>query len=818
MAEPQSQPDIQQTPAQGAMAAYVMKLFKATSRTRYAEESEWAVAGYFDQMKQWLEEDTQSGNKLRPMTKKKGGKWPQPVTNLFSKTIATNANSLGADIPEMQAQSDNYDARNRRAAEAAENVIDAANRESGMEILNPTLARRVVLWGLGCTFDTIAFDHSTVEVPDMAPEQAAQPGTAAPAVGDGSAQAEGAQGASGVQGATAPQAAAGAGGPGQPGAAQLAPPQPQALSGGGAEQAGEQGADQISDSEAPQITGVQTVPTARLKTYLLTPFEFLLPRDAQDANLAPWQIVRWRRPLGEVKENYPDYADKFTADDAATELAFYYLNTLRSLSYQNSKTNEASEEYCTLTILWTDWTSVPEEVQKKIAAEWQNLPSEIYEEQGFTKLQAATEYGLFAVVWNDVIVQWAENPWDGDSPLTFFPWQKDCVSVYPKGLSVELIPLTKSLNRVDSLMMRAVMSHGTQKLLWPTTQTTPIPSGDPVEIVQWDPQGDGKVRPEYVSGTPYGPVLIQLRNQIVNDFKELGFTNSVAEGEMPGAGTAFRLAAYMGAKAEESRKTQRFLFEQASEIRSRKLVKMARKVWTEPRKVQVSGFNNRWGAIQLEAADIPNGGYEMNVIQDSSRPKTLTEKLQALEMAQQGGYINPQDSQVREYVLDNLGLQELDPADHLQYMKADRDLEKLKQGIQPMESPFEKWDIPLRVIAEYTLTEEFEDMPENIRHGILMYGQYLSEKLQVAQGAQIGAMPPPPGPGPGAPPPGGPHGGPPIHGLPPSQLARRGGVGGQPASHVLGQVPGAQVSNDQVQGAAIREAADIVPNSPSPTA
>jgi hypothetical protein len=247
----------------------------------------------------------------------------------------------------------------------------------------------------------------------------------------------------------------------------------------------------------------------------------------------------------------------------------------------------------------------------------------------------------------------------------FFPFQKDSVSVYPKGLSVELIPLTKSLNRVDSLMLRAVMSTGTGKWLVPTTQPIVQLSGDPVEKIEWDPIGDGKVKPEWINPTPYGSTLIELRQQIVEDFKELGFSNSVAEGEMPGAGTAFRLAAYMGAKAEETRKTMRYLWEQAHEIRARKLIKMARKVWTEPRKVQTAGFNNKFAAQQLEAADIPEDGYELNVIQDSSKPKTQTEKLQVLQLAQQGGYVDPQNPATREYVLDALGLQDLDPSDHL---------------------------------------------------------------------------------------------------------------------------------------------------------
>lgn len=262
---------------------------------------------------------------------------------------------------------------------------------------------------------------------------------------------------------------------------------------------------------------------------------------------------------------------------------------------------------------------------------------------------------------------------------------------------------------------------------------------------------------------------------------------------MPGSGTAFRALAYLGSKAEETRKTQRFLWEDAHEKRARKLLKMARKVWTEPRKIQTAGFNNRFGSVELEVADL-DGGYEVNVIQDSSRPKTQTEKLQALQMLQQGGYVNPQDPATREYVLDTLGMNDVDLSDHMQYSKAERDLEALKQGIQPMESPFQKWEIYLQTFAMYTLTEEFETLDPAKRNGILMYAQYISEKLTTAQG---GGMPPQPG-GSG------------------QEATGPGGPGGQPAKHVLNQVPGATVSNDQVQAAAQREAATVVPNSQSP--
>jgi hypothetical protein len=760
-------PEVKQTPAQGALCEHVKKLYKGASATRYAEEREWATAGYFDQLKQWLENE-EGTNRLRPIATKKDQKWPMPVTNLFSKSIEMSGNALGAETPRMRAWSANYDAHNRRAADAAENVIDAANRESEMAILNPRLAHMVPLFGIAAVYDTIAFDNSTVEVPQIA-ESVPQPNATAGVV-------------SGDEGAGSSGQATGV-------AQRSGPASPGVL-----------GSEDNEEAEQPQVSGIQTVPTARLQSYLLTPFEFYLPRDAQDANMARWKLIRWRRPLGEVKELYPAFADKIKADSDDSSLAFYYLNTLKSLGFHSAKANESEGEFCTISVLWADWSSLPDEAQKKVAQEWENQPSEIYEDKKLTKLQAAMEYGFFAAVWGDTCLQFAENPWDGLSPITFFTWKKDAVSVYNKGLSVELIPLTKKLNLIDSLILREAMSSGTGKWLIPTTQTVSIPSGDPQEILQWDPLGEGKIAPQYIPGN-INTKLMALREQVVADIEKLSFSNSVAEGEMPGSGTAFRALAYLGSKAEETRKTQRYLWEQQHELRAKLLIPMARKVWTEPRKAQVRGFNNRFGMMELDMADL-DGEFEIEVIQDSSRPKTLTEKLQAIQMGQQSGLIDPTDAQAREYTLNLLGLDEMDEKNHLQFDKADRDLEKLKQGIQPMESPFQDWRIPLVVVANFTFTEEFEGMPDNLRNGILMWGQYLSQKLSVAQGAPIGLPPPPPPPGPGG----------------PAEEAKKGGVGGQSPSHVLGQVPGSQVSAGQVQGAAIREAANVVPNSPSPTA
>lgn len=724
--ETSEQESPQQTPAQNLLSKWVDTRFKAVSRGRWAEEREWYQAGMFDQMKQWLESSGDGGKRLQPVKVTKDRKWPMPVTNHFSKTIATNANALGAALPEMMARSDNYDAKNRRAAEAGQRAIDAANKESGMNILNPILAKQVVLWGLGVTKDSVAFDHSTDEVPDI---QMGEP---------------------------------------QPGPdGQVAPPE-------------------------PQVVGTVQVPSARINTELPTVFEVYLPRDCKDPNLSPLVMERVRYGIGKAKELFPDYADKFKGDSEddndGESLANFFHNSLRSLAYGTN--SEPHDKKCVFTEVWCDWLELDKETQDAIAKEWAE-PSESYPQ--YTKAQAAVEYGFYCVVWGNDVVDWGENPWEGDKPYTFYTWQKDVASPYPKGLSTDLVPLQKQLNRLDSLMERALMSNAVVKLLWPTTQTTPAPTGDPVEITKWDPLGDGKVKPEYFGGKAYGSELISKRQQIVAEFEALGFTNGVAEGEMPSGGTAFRALAFASAKTEESRKTQRYLWEQAHTLRSRKLLKMAKKVWSEPRKVQTAGFNNRIGAKLLYAADL-QGDYELEVIPDSSRPKTLTEKLEVFQTLQEAGMVDQTDPGTRVYVTDSLGVQDFDLADNLDYAKAERDLEKCKIGEKPQSYPYSNWMIHFIVFSQYGKTEEYEDLDPQAQAGILGYTAWLQEMANPPMAAAPNGAPPSPSD--------------PAMGKPQPE---KGGAGGPTASHVMGQTPGIQVSTQQVQRAAETEGYSALP-------
>lgn len=722
--QPAKQPETNMTPAEQALFSYADNQYRELCRDRYPEEREWFETGLFYQLRQWLDKDPGNSKILRPMKVDKKKPWPMPVSNYFSQTIDLNANSLGAAIPQMNAQPDNYDAVNRRAAEAAERAIDEANRESGFINLNPQLALHTAMWGLGCTKDTI-HASGTEQVPTIETQQ--------------------------VQTGTDPQ--------GQP-------------------VYGEQ-----------DVPGEATeVPTNKLKTELLTPFEYYLLR-GYDPNECPQIIEHRGMEVGVLREKYPDHAERIQPEGKPEgNLALYFKRTLERLM-QGSAGQEEDEHKTIVKTIWVTWTRLPKNVQDALKAEWENEPSEAYQEQGLTRLQAANAYGLFGVFCCGVALEVSENPYKGKNPYTFYPWKKDPASPYPMGLGVTLKPLQKQLNRLDSLIEKSLISNAAGKWVVPIDDTRTKLTNDPNDVVMFDP--DAKTPPKFIATSPIAAAVFSRRQTIVQEFQSLGYTTSLDTGDIP-ASAPFRALAFAGSKQDESRKTQRYLWELSHEIRAKKLLELAKIAWDEPRKVKAAGFNNKIGLMALDRADLV-GEYSVNVVEDSSQPKTPTEKSQTVSMLIQGGLVDPRNPDVREYILDSLGETELDLIDHLSYVKAERDLETLKQGVGPMETPFMHWDIELNVISEYTLTEEFEDLDQNIRAHILLWCQYCQMKL---------APPPVPFPGPGAQPPGKP--------APKAPHPAGKALAGPTPGNVMHGVPGQQFSPQQVEAAANSEADQFV--------
>jgi hypothetical protein len=697
--------------------------YQEYARYRWAEEREWYEIALFWQRRQWLSWNDSSRRwqlaKQNPAKPK-----PMPVTNHFAKTINANANQLGK-VNIVATPQDDED-RNRRAAEFAEKSLDAADLESGFDVLRPLLAKHIVLWGMGITKDVYDLNAS-------AGQTTVQQNTV---VSTWMLSCADCGKTSSMQSTDKPPLGS-AEGNAQPGDSDVAKGNQQGQSFTDMPK-GNTKCPECGSSTTTPYQKKRTVPAGskvfrkgRLRTEIIPLFECYLPRDCRNPNLATCVVQRYRRRISALQQTYGPRAAGIQAM-APIDVHEIYLEALRALvnyNYQNEQTVDST----TVTELWCDWDDLPQKMQQKLDMYWGDDAETI---------DTAHNAGIFMIFSGGIMLDWGANQKGGDKPYTFFLWEIDPASCYPKGGGVDLVPLQKRLNRLDSLMELGMMCNGTGKWLWPKTQTSDKPSGSPNEVVEYDPIGEGKNKPEFTPAEPFSQAAFALRQAILSDFQIIGNTLGVQQGIQPPGVKSFRGIAYLGAKAEEQSNSQRTLWEMGNVIRYRKVLKLARQGWDEERKVKIAGYNGKFGMQSLEGADL-DGMYELDFVPDSSRPRLISEKQQAVQAGLQAGLIDPTDSATREYLIDLLRLDEVNLTDHLQYLKAERDLEILKGGTLPLESPFQKWDIFLKVFASFTLTEEFEELDVSTRQLILTYTQRMSDMLSQAkgQGAPAGGPP-----------------------------------------------------------------------------
>lgn len=767
--------------------SYGEQTFHEFSRFRFAEEREWYEQALFYQRRQWLRwnDSTRRYDQIKqdPSRPK-----PMPVSNYFAKAINDNANQL--QKPRVTAVSLDEADTNRRAAEYAETAIAAIDKESGFDILRPILAKHVPLWGIGITKDCVDTSISTgiVRIAELQMKKQGMVscldcGQASPtAQPEAQTPNQKEEGDVAAQDTNAPNL-------------ETAPDNHNPLE--NATTCPKCGSANVRGFEAQDLeaTGVRQFPKGQLRTEVVPIFELYLPRVCRNPNLAPRIVHRYRQSLGKLRQDYGDKAANLQAE-APFDVHQLYMEALRALvnyNYMHEQTTESS----TVTELWWQWQEMPKRLQARMEAYWAD---------DLETLESAMRQGMYAIYCGGTMLDWGVNPWWDKTetcsytPYTFYLWEVDPANVYPKGIAVDLVPLQKRLNRLDSLIELAMMCNGAGKWLWPLTQSGPTPSGSPNEVVPYEVIGEGKNVPTFVPAQPLSADAWTLRAGILADFQQLGNTLGIQQGTAPQGAKAFRALAYIGAKAEESVGTQRYLWELANVLRYRKTMLMAQMCWDTPRKTRVAGYNGKFGMMSLEGSML-KGEYQIDFVPDSSRPQLPSEKEQKFAALLQSGMIDITDSATREYVLDVVNLDDVNLADHLQYLKAERDLEKVKQGQMPVEVPFQKWDIFLKVFANFTLTEEFEELPPPVQQMVLMYTSHLNQMTTMA-------MAPPPGMAAG--------GAAQALGAALAGKKQPGGPHGKPshAGAVLNKVPGENVSPAAAQNAATNQGAGVAAQLP----
>ncbi len=691
-----------QDPLGDKLREFAEKTFQDFSRFRFAEEREWYEIALFYQRRQWLKwsDGTRRWEVRKPNPERPT---PMPVTNYFGWAIDAAANRLAARMVRVLATASSSDERERRAADFAENAIYAIDRETGMKVLNPLLAKHTALWGIGCTKDVYDSSLSTgrTALPKLEIAEKKLIGcNRCGQVNEEPAELPSALFSSILPAAPAPE--------GQPKNAAACP------------NCGAGEVQQFSRKTA-MVVEQHEFSRGKLHTEIVPIFEVYLPRKCQSPNLAKRICHRYRQSLGELRRLFGETAEGIQADQSP-EVHELYMEALRSLINYNYL-HEQSQESATVTEVWFDWDELPKSCQQAIVQ---------YDSE---HLDDWRQLGGYIICAGGKTMSYGCNPIEGKKPFTFFLWTQDPANVYPKSLGSDLVPLQKRLNRIDSLIELGMMSNAAGKWLWPRTQTSKKPTGSPADVIEWDTIGDGKNPPTFIQPSPFHGSVWQLRQTILNDIQQIALATPASQGEAPGSVTSFRGLAYLGAKAEEQINTQRFLWETAHTLRYEKCLVMARKWWDEPRKVQVAGPNGGYLVRQFTRENLM-GDYQLDFVPDSSKPRSLSEKQAAFAGLLQAGMVDIADPTTRDFVMDLANLEDLNLADSLQYLKAERNLSCAKQGQTPAPNPFIKPAVAYKIFSDFCLTEEFEECAPAVQRLILT----LTQQYQMAAGA------PPPGP------------------------------------------------------------------------
>lgn len=744
------------TPLERALMTFCENTYFDFARYRFAEEREWYEMALFYQRRQWLSfnEGKRHWEIQKPDKKKPR---PMPVSNYFAKTINANANALGAALPKILATPNDDDPINRRAADMVQRAKEALDKESGMHILNPLLAKHTALWGIGITEDhyDLSLSNGVTKVNLLQLKETNMLGC----IDCGGSYDVGPQPPLDAQGNM---------------------PCPQC--------------QKTTTFTYPQqdVDSVESKSYSRGKlcTEIVPIFEMFASRECRNLNLAKRLLRRTRKAVGTLEREYPDKKGQIKADSQLDIHDIYYtaLKSLVNYNYLNEQTQPA----VTVTRCWSYWEELTKELQDELTKEFAAEPD---------KLEMIVERGIYIIYTPGVMLDWGINPYYDEEcgkaymPWTFFLWEYDPANVYNKSVGTDLIPLQKRLNRLDSLIELAVMSNSAGKWIWPRTQTTAPPTGSPNDVIEFDPIGEGKIAPQFVQPSPFHEMVFNVRQSILGDFNALGLTEAVSTGATPQGGVnSFRGLAYLGSKAAEQINTQRTLWETSHQLRYEKLILMAKLYWDEPRKVKVAGGNGKFKAQALTGADL-RGSYAIEFVPESSRPKTVQEKQAAIAALFQAKMIDPSDPSVRDFIYDTIGLDGVNLIGHRQFEKAERVLDQVRRGEQPLMVPGIDNNILYGVLTDYTLTEEFEQQDPNVQAAVLQFSAQIQLAIAEAQMRAAGMNPPPT---PGMPAPAAPKSG-------SAQQPTAESVGNALHEHVHGQAAGPSQELNKVpgQGAAV---------------
>lgn len=414
---------------------------------------------------------------------------------------------------------------------------------------------------------------------------------------------------------------------------------------------------------------VTDIPAGKGETDVVSPFEVLLPSYASEFKEVDKLIrVRWRAKAY-YTSHYPELAKTLTFENQPQERS---LNMFKAIAGQN------------------DMATTP--FSLRTGSKSQSLG--ITEFEYWEKPTPDYPKGLFFRVIGGRSEQVLQDP-DQSSPgplpvetakgQPLWPWIHMGYEVfggrlYAAGALDPLFQKQDQLNQLDSHVQLSFQRMANPVWLEPKGTEVEKFTGEPGLVVKYNMLGStGAGKPERISGEDIRPGVFQLRQQYLSDIEELAGTYDILKGSKPTGVEAFS-ALQLLVERSQSRFTQAF---QARGEGYRQwfaiALELERKYGPKTRTLSLLGPNGTWTFNTFQNADLL-GDISIVVEDGTNVPKTALGRRAAMEQANNMGFINASDPDVRYAFLTEMGLTSMMPT-----------LDTAKKAALRQQDAFEQW-------------------------------------------------------------------------------------------------------------------------------
>lgn len=497
------------------------------------------------------------------------------------------------------------------------------------------------------------------------------------------------------------------------------------------------------DESGNKIT--KEFPRGKLKSIFLSPFEVFFDNEIPNFNDVRQVVVSRRRNTDELKAEYADKAENITPDNNETgDLA---LNYLSSLAYT---TDNSSSDFP------RGGNSGGYRIDKTTVDEVFSLPTKDFPKGVYAKI-CSNEVLESGDLWSTCTLE------DGTEsyfiPIKHFgvncapgrPWYRTPVD--------DLIKKQVQRNKIESLIELNLSRMGSSDWLIPQGSAIDPITGEPGQKITYKPTVGG-AKPERIDGKSVNPSFFQFLNIIDNDFEEISSSFDILKGQIPKG-----LKAFAGLKLL----TERGFSNHIEMIRNwEDLIKgvtihqleIARKNFTEPRKMMIESRHGSWEEKAFSSADLI-GQVEVVVESGSSTPKSqAAEQALILELIEMR-IVDIQDPKTKYKIMERIGQVDLMDAISKDVQDANREWKDFESCVEMYEflemgqDPTPRMALKLRPRAEVdnhaihymehlaqAKTPEFFKLPKAVQDEWITHLEWHKSQLmaQQAEAAMAGGM------------------------------------------------------------------------------